>query len=158
MPFGDPDGTPDPELTLWREVRRCFSVSAYNAVAMLCRKILLHMVFTHQRNRDPEATPHDLSFAAAVRYLADNGVITQDQHPLAESIRNVGNKANHELPDITESEASDIALFTYFLFLSAYEMPARGRYQSNFLGEAAVPYDGNLGPDTEDGESPSAAG
>lgn len=153
MPFGEPSGTPEPELALWREVRRCFSVSAYNAVAMLCRKILLHMVFTHQRGRDPKAIPQDLSFAAAVRYLSDKGVITEDQRTLADGIKNVGNKANHELPEITEEEASDIALFTYFLFLSAYEMPARARYQSKFAGEAAVPYEGNLGADAEDDES-----
>jgi hypothetical protein len=158
MPFAEPDGTPKPELALWREVRRCFSVNAYNAVAMLCRKILLHMVFTHQRSRDPDTAPQDLSFAAAVRYLSENGVITEDQRTLAENIRNVGNKANHELPDITNEEASDIALFTYFLFLSAYEMPARARYQSKFVGDAAVPYEGNLGADAEDGESSCVAG
>jgi hypothetical protein len=153
MPFAEPTGTPEPELALWREVRRCFSVSAYNAVAMLCRKILLHMVFTHQRSRDANATPQDLSFAVAVRYLADNGVITEDQRTLAENIRNVGNKANHELPDITKDEAFDIALFTYFLFLSAYEMPARARYESKFVGDAAVPYEGNLGADAEDDQT-----
>jgi Domain of unknown function (DUF4145) len=156
MPFAEPDGTPKSELALWREVRRCFSVNAYNAVAMLCRKILLHMVFTHQRSRDPKAVPLDLSFAAAVRYLSENGVITEDQRTLADNIKNVGNKANHELPDITKEEASDIALFTHFLFLSAYEMPARGRYQSKFVGEAAVPYVGNLGADMEDDESHSS--
>jgi hypothetical protein len=158
MPFSEPGGMPKPELALWREVRRCFSVNAYNAVAMLCRKILLHMVFTHQRSRDPNAAPQDLSFAAAVRYLSGNGVITEDQHTLADNIRNVGNKANHELPDITKEEASDIALFTYFLFLSAYEMPARARYQSKFVGDAAVPYPGDLGADAEDDEPPATNG
>ncbi|AKK28706.1 hypothetical protein AB431_20810 [Mycobacterium sp. EPa45] len=157
MPFSEPGGTPERELALWREVRKCFSVNAYNAVAMLCRKILLHMVFTHQRSKDGDATPRDLSFAAAVRYLADNGVITEDQRTLAEGIKNVGNKANHELPDITKEEAGDIALFTYFLFLSAYEMPSRARYQSKFVGDAAVPFEGNLGPDAESDLAPNAA-
>lgn len=152
MPFGEPAGTPEPELQIWQEVRRCFSVNAYTAAAMLCRKILLHMVFTHQRSKDPDAKPKDLSFAAAVRYLSENGVITADQRTLADNIKNIGNKANHELPQITEQEAGDMALFTYFLFLSAYEMPSRARYQSKFVGDAAVPYEGDLGPDAGETE------
>jgi hypothetical protein len=158
MPFAEPAGTPEPELEMWREVRQCFSVNAYTAVAMLCRKILLHMVFTYQRSHDPNAKPTDMGFAAAVGYLADNGVITADQRALADNIKKIGNKANHELPQITKQEAGDIALFIYFLFLSAYEMPSRARYESKFVGDAAVPFEGDLGPDAIHPEAGEADG
>jgi hypothetical protein len=73
--------------------------------------------------------------------------------PLADNIKDVGNKANHELPHITETRAKDIALFTRYLFVSVYEMPARGRYQTPFVGEAATPFEGNLGADADNEQS-----
>jgi hypothetical protein len=82
------------------------------------QKLLLHMVLTHKRSIDPEAPPEDLNFAAAVRYLGENGVITAAMNNLAVNIKDVGNKANHELPHITQTEANDIALFTHYLFIS----------------------------------------
>jgi hypothetical protein len=85
MTFPTPEGTPQLEAQLWEEIRRCLSVSAFNAVAMLCRKLLLHMVLTHKRSIDPEAPPEDLNFAAAVRYLGENGVIySSDEQPCRE--------------------------------------------------------------------------
>ena len=113
--FPTPEGTPEQEAQLWEEVRRCLSAGAFNAAAMLCRKLLLHMVFTHKRSLDRNATPDDLSFAAAVRYLADNGVITEAMNNLATNIKDVGNKANHELPHVTEQmpETSPCSLTIY---------------------------------------------
>ena len=122
--FPTPDGTPDAERKAWEEVRDCLAVSAYDAVAMLCRKLLLHLVFTHDRSQNPQATPRNITFAQAVQYLLDNGVITAAYKPLATEIRQIGNRANHELPDITQDEARRIALFTHHLFVSVYEMPS----------------------------------
>ena len=49
------------------------------------QKLLLHMVLTHKRSIDPEAPPEDLNFAAAVRYLGENGVIySSDEQPCRE--------------------------------------------------------------------------
>lgn len=150
LDFPTPEGTPEQEAQLWEEVRRCLSAGAFNAAAMLCRKLLLHMVFTHKRSLDRNATPDDLSFAAAV---ADNGVITEAMNNLATNIKDVGNKANHELPHVTETDARDIALFTHYLFISVDEMPKRARYETAFVGDAAQPYDGNLGADAQDEET-----
>ena len=72
---------------------------------------------------------------------------------LATNIKDVGNKANHELPHVTETDARDIALFTHYLFISVDEMPKRARYETAFVGDAAEPYDGNLGADAQDEET-----
>lgn len=148
MEFPTPDGTPESEAKIWEETRTCLSVEAYNAVAMLCRKLLLHLVFTHERSEDSSATPRKMTFAQAVQYLLDNGVITAANKPLATDIQNIGNRANHELPDITEEEARKIALFTHYLFLSVYEMPKKASIPTAFVGPAAEPYEGDMDPDT----------
>ena len=59
------------------------SVDALNAVAMLCRKLLLHLVFTHERSQNENATPRNITFAQAVQYLLQNGIITAANEPLA---------------------------------------------------------------------------
>lgn len=150
--FPTPDGTPEAEAKLWEEIRNCQSVAAYNAVAMLCRKLLLHLVFTHERSQNPQATPRNITFAQAVQYLLNNGVITAATQPLAREIKNIGNRANHELPDITQDEGQKIALFTHYLFLSVYEMPKKASIPTAFVGSAAEPYEGDLEPDVS-GES-----
>lgn len=147
MEYPTPDGTPQAETKMWEEVRGCLSIEAYNAVAMLCRKLLLHLVFTHERSRNPQAMPRNITFAKAVRYLLDNGVITAAYDPLVSEIKNIGNRANHELPDITGGEARKIAYFTHHLFVSVYEVPKKASIPTAFVGAAAEPYDGDFEPD-----------
>jgi|HubBroStandDraft_3_1064219.scaffolds.fasta_scaffold587496_2 hypothetical protein len=62
-------------------------------------------VFTHERSQIPEAKARNINFAQAVQYLLGKGVITNASEPLATEIRRIGNRANHELPDITKDEA-----------------------------------------------------
>ncbi len=151
--FPTPDGTPSAEKKVWEEVRDCLAVGAYNASAMLCRKLLLHLVFTHERSQDPGATARNINFAQAVQYLVDRGVITAAYGPLATEIRNIGNRANHELPDITRDEARKIALFTHHMFVSVYEMPKKASISTAFVGAAAEPYEGDLEPEATPAEA-----
>lgn len=151
--FPTPDGTPESETVLWEEIRNCLSVSAFNAVAMLCRKLLLHLVYTHERSQDPQAVPRNIKFVQAVQYLLDKGVITAAHEPLAAEIKNIGNRANHELPNITQDEAYKIAQFTHFLFISVYEMPKKANISTPFVGEAAEPYEGDLETSTTEDSS-----
>lgn len=151
MEFSTPDGTPGPEKKLWEEACECLAVQAYTAVAMLCRKLLLHLVFTHKRSQDPEAKPPNrMPFAAAVQYLSDEGIITKAMEHLAKEIKDIGNDANHELPAITGGQARKIALFTHYLFVSVYEMPKKAGMPTPFVGSAAEPYEGSLEPDASD--------
>jgi hypothetical protein len=153
--YPTPDGTPEAETKTWEEVRNCLAVGAYNATAMLCRKLLLHLVFTHERSLDPHATPRNITFAQAVQYLLDNGVITTANELIAREIKNIGNRANHELPDVSGQDAQKIALFTHYLFVSIYEMPKKASIPTPFVGAAAEPYEGDLEPEATEAESVS---
>ncbi|OJZ73590.1 hypothetical protein BRW65_13290 [Mycobacterium paraffinicum] len=88
-----------------------------------------------------------------MQYLLDKGVITAANEPLAVEIKNIGNRANHELPDVTEEEARKILLFMHYLFVSVYEIPTRASIPTVFVGEAAEPYEGDLEPDVGDQQS-----
>jgi Domain of unknown function (DUF4145) len=137
--FPTPEGTPEAESKLWEEVRTCLSVDAYDAVAMICRKLLLHIVYTHQRSINPNAKPKKIRFEEAVNYLVNNEVIPKNHHVWVDTIRTTGNAATHELPGVSAEQAAQIALFTHQLFTNIYEMPARANFDSQYVGDAAMP-------------------
>jgi hypothetical protein len=141
-----PGGVPQTEASLWEEIRSCLSVSANTAVAMLCRKMLLHLAHTHDVANNPSAQPPS-NFAAAVDYLKNNHLVPIQFHDWVDQIRQVGNVANHELPLVDAQSASDIALFTHNLLITLYELPQRANIASPMrpAGATASPPSGPPG-------------
>lgn len=124
-----PDGVPAAESDLWHQIRSCLSVGASTAVAMLCRKMLLHLAHTHQSATNVNATPPE-NFVKAVDYLKVNYLVPIQFHDWIDKIRQVGNEANHELPQVAYADAEDIALFTHNLLITLYELPKRANIAS----------------------------
>ena len=137
MTLPTPDGVPPAEAGLWEEIRRSLSVGAHTAVAMLCRKMLLHLAHTHEVAHNRAATPPD-NFLRAVDYLKNNYLIPVQFHDWVDKIRQVGNEANHELPQVTHQDAEDIALFTHNLLITLYELPKRANIASPMQTPAAT--------------------
>ena len=65
------------------------------------------------------------SFAAYVSWLADEGFVPAKGRSWVDRIREKGNEANHEIPDIDRTDAEDVLSFTEMLLKVNYEMPAR---------------------------------
>ena len=105
---------------------------------MICRKLLLHVAYTHQRVSNSKARPFN-NFAKAVQYLEDENVILASHKAWVDQIRELGNRANHELPNISGEEATNIARFTHQLFVNLYEMPFKASLDNPLTGEAATP-------------------
>lgn len=139
--YPTPDGVPPEEEALWEEIRERLSVQASTAVAMLCRKMLLHLAYTHDQVNNPSATPPS-NFVQAVDYLKNNNLIPVQHHDWVNQIRLVGNEANHELPQINEATAEDIALFTHNLLVTLYELPARANIPSPMQQQPPAPGSG----------------
>jgi len=99
------------------------SVGASTAAVMLCRKLLVHVAVGQglAEQNDKGRSP---TFASAVEYLQDEGIITKRMRPWVDRIREVGNEANHEIPSISAEVALDIATFTEQLLRLTYEMDA----------------------------------
>ncbi|MGW5522709.1 DUF4145 domain-containing protein [Gordonia sp. NPDC003950] len=151
LPFSTPEGVPPQEAALWEQVRASLSVGAYSGAAMICRKLLLHVAYTHQRAADPDAKPFR-NFAKAIQYLEDEHVILASHKSWVDQIRQLGNRANHELPHIEADEATNIATFTFQLFINLYEMPFKAKLSNPLTGEAANPYET---PEDDHAASPS---
>lgn len=121
IPLSIPQGLPNLEQGVWKEVRQCLGVNAATAAVMLCRKILLHIAIEHglESKTTDDRSP---SYYSAVVFLQQANLITPKMRPWVDRIKDVGNEANHELPQITLEVAMDVARFTEQLLKLTYEM------------------------------------
>lgn len=113
-----PEGSPIPSLppTLkktYEEIRMCTMVNAWSAVSILCRKLIMHIAVEKKADENK-------SFVHYLKYLEDNGFVGHDLKKLADKIRIQGNKANHEIEDISNTEGKKIFVFTFHLLTSIY--------------------------------------
>lgn len=119
--FGeDVDHLPADVDRLYDEARRCMTVGAYNAAVMVGRKLLMNVASTR-------GAPAGQSFKAYVSFLEEQQAITGDMKPWIDEIRELGNDAVHELPDMARDEAEALLTFVAMLLKIVYEYPERGR-------------------------------
>jgi len=108
---------PRPEVEeLFDEAKSCFSIGAYTASVMSCRKLLMNLSVS-------EGAEEGKSYADYVNYLNDNNYIPPGGKIWVDSIRKLGNEANHEIAFKTSEDAERILNFTEMLLRFIYEMP-----------------------------------
>lgn len=118
IPFGKSfEHVPDIVNNIYNEARDCYSVNAFTAVVLLCRKILMHIAV--ERGAD-----ENKNFVYYVDYLKEHNLITATSRDWVDKIRQVGNNANHELVQEDSEEAKRILTFTSMLLMTTYEYPA----------------------------------
>jgi hypothetical protein len=109
---------PDRIGGLYGEARRCLANSAPTAAVMACRKILMNVAVE-------EGASENLRFVQYVDWLEANGFMPPRGRAWVDRIKDVGNEANHEIPEIDDKKARQILSFTEGLLRFAYEFPAR---------------------------------
>ena len=67
----------------------------------------------------------NLSFKKYVDYLADTGYVPPNGKAWVNHIRDKGNEAVHEIPALTQSDLTDLIVFTEMLLKFIYEFPRR---------------------------------
>ena len=108
---------PDAEVEqLFNEAKSCYSISAYTSSVMCCRKLLMNISVA-------EGAKAGKGFADYVNYLNDNNYIPPNGKKWVDSIRKLGNEANHKIQFKTNEEAERIMVFTEMLLRFIYEMP-----------------------------------
>lgn len=110
-------GLPDDIEGLYEQARDCFTVSAFTAVAMLCRKLLMNTAVAKGANEGEH-------FVSYVQYLKDKAYIAPDAEPWVKHIKDKGNEANHEIRAVDEADAKRLMALTQQLLISVYELPA----------------------------------
>lgn len=103
---------------LYNEARQCFSVNAFNAVVMCCRKLLMNISVS-------EGAKEGLSFVKYIDYLNEKGFIPPGGREWIDKIRTMGNEANHKIIQPSKDDAELILVFTNMLLKFIYEMPGK---------------------------------
>ena len=73
-----------------------------------------------------EGADKDLRFVEYVNWLAENHYIPPKGQGWVNQIKEVGNEANHEIPDVSREQAERILRFTEGLLMNVYELRHEG--------------------------------
>jgi hypothetical protein len=103
---------------LYNELRNAFSVNAFTATILCCRKLLMHIAVS--KGADPGK-----NFIEYVEYLSSKNYIPPESKDWVDHIREKGNEANHEIVIMEEEDAKDLISFTEMLLKIIYDFPAR---------------------------------
>jgi hypothetical protein len=114
--YGKPiNNLPKDIAALYDEASSATAAGAYTACAMVARKILMNLAVL-------EGAKENLSFAAYVTYLAENGFVPPKGRGWVDRIRSIGNEANHEIQLIDSSVAKDLMYLVEMLLRFNFEM------------------------------------
>lgn len=100
---------------LYNEARKCYSVGAYSAVSMCCRKLLMHIAVEC-------GAEENLSFVKYVNYLDEENYIPRNSKRWVDVIRNKGNETTHEIKISDEKEAMQLIKFIEIIITLIYEI------------------------------------
>jgi hypothetical protein len=101
----------------WEEARSAYSVGAYTAAEMMCRKILMHVA------EDKGLAEVGSSFVSCMDALHAAGFITKGLEAVVDQVRGRGNLANRHLPPSSEQESHVTLMITQHLMEAVYELP-----------------------------------
>lgn len=101
---------------LFSEANSCFTIGAYTSSVMCCRKLLMNISVE-------QGAKEGLGFVEYVNFLNANNFIPPHGKDWVDSIRKLGNEANHKIHFKTQDDAKLILVFTEMLLRFIYEMP-----------------------------------
>ena len=99
---------------IYSEIRKCMQVGCFNGAIMLMRKLIMHIAVE-------EGDSEGKKFIEYINYLCDEGVVPKKSKSKADSVRELGNSANHEVENRTKEEAQNCFEFIELLLKVNYE-------------------------------------
>lgn len=122
-PFTTPDHLSPEVKATWEEACNSFTVGAYTACTLMCRKLIFYMA-VEEGLPEKNDRNHAPGFEQCINYLVDSGLITSRYRgEWVDSIRVWGNAATHDLAVIDKSVAEKALTFTHSLLKMVYEFP-----------------------------------
>lgn len=101
---------------LFNEAKACYSISAFTSSVMCCRKLLMNIAVS-------EGAKEGGNFVDYVNYLDNNNYIPPNGKKWVDSIRKLGNEANHKIEFRSQTDATRILNFAEMLLRFIYELP-----------------------------------
>ncbi|MEK3735695.1 DUF4145 domain-containing protein [Paenibacillus sp. FSL H7-0941] len=108
---------PEEIESLYDEIRKCISVSAYTSAVLSSRKLLMNIA-VHQ------GAPENKRFVEYVDYLETNHYIPPQGRSWVDKIRRKGNEATHEIAVMDKSDGEELFSFLEVLLIFVFEFMA----------------------------------
>lgn len=109
------EGLPVEVEAAYQEARKCFSISAFTACELLCRKIIMHVGVN-------KGAQEGQTFVSYLDHLENKGYITPTIRDWTDLIRQFGNQSTHKLASPDEKRTETTLMFTMELLRIIYEM------------------------------------
>src|SRR3989338_2134271 len=110
---------PENIKNVYDEVRKCMQSNSFTGAVMLMRKIIMNIA-VH------EGAEENLKFTQYVDFLCENGIVHKKSKNKADSVKNLGNDANHKIENRTQEEAQKCFEFIELLLMANYEFADDG--------------------------------
>lgn len=104
---------------VYEEVRKCMQSNCFTGAVMLMRKIIMNIA-VH------EGAEEGKKFTEYIDYLYENGIVPKKSKNKADSVRDLGNNANHEIENRMQEEAQNCFEFVELLLKVNYEFADEG--------------------------------
>lgn len=125
-PMGDSvENVPEKIRDLYDEARMSTSASCYTGATLLSRKLLMHIAVD-------KGAEEGKSYTSYVDFLNNEGYVPKTGEDWVDTIRNIGNDANHEISEVSKEGTKQLLTFVYFLLKNIYDLPSKAeKYQSS---------------------------
>jgi hypothetical protein len=108
-------GLPNEIASAYDEARDCYSIKAYTACEIMCRKILMHVGVD-------KGCAEGKSFVDYIDFIESKNYITPVMKPWVNLIRKHGNSSTHKLVPADPARSESTLMFTAELLKIVYEM------------------------------------
>lgn len=103
---------------LYQEARNSFTVNAFTASVLACRKLLMNIAVARGASEGKK-------FIEYVEFLSEKGFVPPDGKGWVDHIREKGNDATHEIKIMSRPDAEDLITFSEMLLKFIFEFPSR---------------------------------
>ncbi len=99
---------------IYSEIRKCMQSGCFNGAIMLMRKLIMHIAVE-------EGDDEGKNFIDYIDFLNNNGIVPKKSKSKADSVRILGNSANHEIENRILEDAQNCFEFIELLLKVNYE-------------------------------------
>jgi len=96
------------------EIRKCMQAGCFNAAIMMMRKMIMNIAVE-------EGAEEGKTFTEYIDFLCSEGIVPKKSRSKADSVRELGNSANHEIENRSLNEAENCFEFIELLLKVNYE-------------------------------------
>lgn len=102
----------------YNEARECYKSNCFTASALMCRKLLMNIAVEI-------GADENLKFIQYVDFLVEQNFTPPNSKDWIDHIRTEGNRATHEIEEISQERCQNLITFAEMILIFSYEFPQK---------------------------------